>query len=57
VSADSQIKAKDRAVYQLTLRSGVSSIPETIRLRSALKVLLRRFDFKALKIEKVKCEN
>jgi hypothetical protein len=46
------LKAKDRVVYVLSLRSIPSEVDETIRLRGALKVLLRRFGFRLVRIEK-----
>jgi hypothetical protein len=48
------VKTKERPAFVLMLRSRPHEIDETIRLRGALKVLLRRFGFRALRVEKVK---
>lgn len=46
-------RAPRAQTYRLELRSQPDKIDEVARLRQALKVLLRRFGFRCLRIERV----
>ena len=47
-------QARKATTYQISLRSAPHAINETVRLRQALKMLLRTFSFRVLRIEKLK---